>query len=253
MRLLTEIKVLTALRITIAKRNPIFLIMGLATPILYLTLFMPILKNLSSFNEHHHGNLLTYFVPGMLPIIAFSTGIFTGFGMINEVRSGILERLKVTPASRFSILSGPVLFDTCAMLFNSLLFTLIAIPFGFRAHLLGMGVLFVLLSFLTLITSSIGNALAVCLKSHDRYAPIVHGINLPVLLLSGTLLPIAIAPLWLKIIAHLNPVFYVVEASRALAVGNFSSPSVFLACIILTSFAALSLSWATKVFKSIAA
>lgn len=241
---------LTALRISIAKRNPIFLIMGLATPILYLTLFMPLLKNLSSVSDHHHGNILTYFVPGMLPIIAFSTGVFTGFGMINEVRSGTFERLKVTPASRFSLVSGPVLFDTCAMLFNAFLFTVIAIPFGFRAHLLGMGVLFVLLALLTLITSSFGNALAVAVKSHDRYAPIVHGINLPVLLLSGALLPMTLAPLWLKVIAHLNPVFYVVQASRSLAIGDFTSLNIPLACIILTSFAAFSLTWATKVFKS---
>ena len=65
--------------------------------------------------------------------------------MIDEVRSGILERFRVTPARRFSILSGPVLFDTCSVFFQSLLFIIVAIPFGFRSSLLGMLILFVLL------------------------------------------------------------------------------------------------------------
>ena len=87
------------------------------------------------------------------------------------------------------------------------------------------------------------------MKSEDRYAPIVHGINLPVLLLSGTLLPISLAPSWLKIIAHFNPVYYVVEASRALAIGDFTNSSILYAFLILSGFIVLTMSWATRIFK----
>jgi ABC-2 type transport system permease protein len=191
------------------------------------------------------------FIPGMLPIIAFSTGLFTGFGMIDQVRAGILERFRVTPAKRFSILSGPVLFDTCSVFFQSLLFIVVAIPFGFRTSLLGMLILFILLGILTIITSSFGNALAIILKSEDKYAPIVHGINLPILLLSGTLLPISLAPTWMKIVAHFNPVYYVVEASRALAVGDLTSVNVLYAFAILIPVAVLTMQWATNVFRKV--
>lgn len=223
--------------------------MGVATPIIYLAFFAPLLGTLAANGTLGTHNVLAMFIPGMLPIIAFSTGLFTGFGMIDEVRSGILERFRVTPARRFSILSGPVLFDTCSVFFQSLLFIIVAIPFGFRSSLLGMLILFVLLGLLTIITSSFGNALAVILKSEDKYAPIVHGINLPILLLSGTLLPISLAPTWMKIIAHFNPVYYVVEASRALAIGDLTSINVLYAFAILVPFAVLTMYWATNVFK----
>jgi len=249
MNVLREIGLLTMRCIRIALRNPIFLFMGVATPIIYLALFAPLLRTLCSYGVLNTGNVLTLFVPGMLPIIAFSTGLFAGFGMIDEIRSGLLERFRVTPASRFSILSGPVLFDTCATLFQSLLFILVALPFGFRANLVGMLVLFVLLALLTLTTSSFGNALGVIVKSEDRYAPIIHGINLPILLLSGTLLPMSLAPSWLKTIAHFNPVYYAVEASRALAVGDFTNSSILYAFLILSGFTILTMSWATRIFK----
>lgn len=251
MTFLTEIKLLTFRCIRACLRNPVFLFMGVATPIIYLAFFVPLLGTLAASGMLGTDNALTLFIPGMLPIMAFSTGLFTGFGMIDEVRSGVLERFRVSPASRFSILSGPVLFDTCSVFFQSLLFIIVALPFGFRADFLGLLILFVLLGLLSTITSSFGNAMAVILKSEDRYAPIAHGINLPVLLLSGTLLPISLAPTWLKIIAHFNPVFYVVEASRALALGNLTSPSILYAFLVLIPFASLTLYWATNIYRKV--
>lgn len=251
MNLFTEIGLLTWRSIQASLRNPVFLFMGVITPIIYLAFFTPLLGTLAAKGTLGTQNVLSLFIPGMLPIIAFSTGLFTGFGMIDEVRSGVLERFRVTPARRFSILSGHVLFDVCSVFFQCTLFILIALPFGFRASIAGLLVLYVLLGLLTTITSSLGNALGVILKSEDRYAPVVHGINLPVLLLSGTLLPMSLAPAWLKIIAHFNPVFYVVEASRSLALGHIASIEVFYAFLALVPFAVLALYWATNVFKKV--
>lgn len=249
MSLLKEIGLLTFRCIHASLRNPVFLFMGVAMPAIYLAFFTPLLGTLAKNGSLGNDNVLSLFIPGMLPIIAFSTGIFAGFGMIDQVRSGILERFRVTPASRLSILSGHVLFDTCAVFFQCLLFILLALPFGFQINPLGMLILFVLLALLSITTSSFGNALGVILKSEDKYAPIVHGINLPILLLSGTLLPMSLAPAWLNVIAHFNPVYYVVEAARCLAIGNLGSLPVLYAFLALIPFACLSSFWATNVFK----
>lgn len=251
MSLLKEIGYLTYRCILASLRNPIFLFMGVATPVIYLAFFTPLLGTLAQNGSLGTDNVLTLFIPGMLPIIAFSTGLFTGFGTIDEVRSGLIERFRVTPARRFSILMGPVLFDSCSVFFQCLLFILIALPFGFRADIGGLSILFVLLALLTTITSSFGNTMGVLLKSEDRYAPLVHGINLPILLLSGTLLPMSLAPHWLQIIAHCNPVFYVVEASRDLAIGNLSSSSLLYAFLVLIPFAGMTVTWATRVYKKV--
>jgi ABC-2 type transport system permease protein len=251
MSLLKEIGLLTLRCIQASLRNPIFLFMGVATPVIYLALFTPLLGTLAANGSLGTDNVLTLFIPGMLPIIAFSTGLFTGFGTIDDVRSGLLERFRVTPASRFSILLGPVMFDVCSVFFQSILFILIALPFGFRADLVGLLILFVLLALLTTITSSFGNVMGVILKSEDQYAPLVHGINLPVLLLSGTLLPMTLAPMWLQVVAHFNPVYYVVEASRALAIGEITSISILYAFLVLIPFAVVTLCWSTRVYKKV--
>jgi ABC-2 type transport system permease protein len=245
MKTCLDIYLLSLRCIKISLRNPVFLFMGVVMPLLYLTLFSPLLGSLNLGG----GNVLDLFVPGMLPYMAFNTGLFSGFGAIDDLRSGLIERLRVTPASRFALLAGPVVHDVGQMLFQTVLFVLIAIPFGFRGHIGGLAVLFMLLILLTMITSSFGNAMGVITKSEDRFAPISHGLSLPILLLSGTLLPLALAPLWLKAIAYFNPVFYVVEASRSLALGHFNFSEIATAFGILLFFTAITMSWATNVYK----
>lgn len=249
MRILREVGLLTFRCIKTCLRNPVFLFMGVITPAIYLAFFTPLLSKLMMTGALGGNNVLSLFIPGMLPIIAFSTGLFTGFGTIDEVRSGVLERLRVTPASRFSILFGQVLFDVCSTYFQASLFVLIGLFCGFRASVPGMMILFVLLALLAITTSSFGNALGVITKSEDKYAPVVHGINLPILLLSGTLLPMSLAPKWLNVVAHFNPVYYVVEAARSLAAGDLWGEKVLYAFLAMTLFSVMTTMWATRVYR----
>ncbi len=243
MKIATDLRLFYVRKLLSSLRNPIFVFMGITIPLLYLLLFSPLLSNVAG----TRCDVLTLFVPGMLALIAFSGGMFAGFGMIDEVRCGVIERFRVTPASRFAILAGPVLRDVSTVVAQGALFVVISSIFGFRPSLLGLPFLFFLLMLLTLITSSLGNALGLILKSEDRLAPLVHGINLPVMLLSGVLLPMSLAPRWLQVLAHCNPVYYVVEAARLLVVGEVSHLLVLRAFAILLPLALLSLRWATRV------
>ena len=88
-------------------RNPVWLFVGVSTPMLYLALFTPLLKPLSGAAGLGHGNVLDGFLPGILALLAFASGTGPGFTTIFELRAGVIERLRVTPASRLSILARP--------------------------------------------------------------------------------------------------------------------------------------------------
>ena len=64
------------------------------------------------------------------------------------------------------------------------------------------------------------------LKDEDAFAPFIQGVSLPLLLLSGVLLPMSLAPTWLKRVSQVNPLSHVVDASRQLFHGNFGSSTV---------------------------
>eukprot|EP01132_Coremiostelium_polycephalum_P000011 gene11-16_t len=248
MNMLQEINLLFRRKLLEIKRNPIFMFMSVTTPLLYLSLFAPLLKNLNFGPLFPTDNVLMGFVPGMLVLVAFGGGMFVGFGIIDELRSGVIERFRVTPISRFSILAGMVLQNVVVTLASNLFFILIALPFGFRINLVGLPVLLVLLSLLICTVTSFSYAIGLITKSEDKLAPIVHGINMPLTLLSGMMLPMSLAPTWLKTLAYLNPLYHVVEASRYLAIGELTHVSILQAFLVMIPVTLITMGWSTRVF-----
>ena len=104
----TELRLMYGRHFTQQLRNPVWLFVGFSSPLLYLLLFTPLLEHFTGPNVST-GVVLDTFFPGILALLAFASGSAQGFGVIFELRAGVTERLRVTPASRFAILAGPLL------------------------------------------------------------------------------------------------------------------------------------------------
>ena len=195
------------------------------------------------------GSVLQIFLPGILSLLAFASGASAGFGTIFELQSGLIERLRVTPASRFAILVGPILSGLMMMTCSTPWSWPWASGSASRIHWAGLLVLTVLLWVLATLMAAFSTATALVTKDISSFAAIINGINLPVLLLAGVLLPISLGPLWLRVLAHFNPLYYLVVASRALAAGHLGDPAVWQAFAVLVPLCAVVLAWATRVFR----
>jgi ABC-2 type transport system permease protein len=231
-------------------RNPVWVIVGFSTPILYLALFTPLLKRLIGSGGLPTGNVLDLFLPGILSLLAFATGIGPGFNTIFELKAGVIERFRVTPASRFAILIGPILASMLMMLVFDAAVVAIAVGFGFSVHWAGLVVLAVLLGVLMVTVAAWSIATALVTREISGFAAIANGINLPILLLAGVLLPISLGPAWMRVLAHFNPLYYLVQASRVLAGGTLSGTAVWQAFAVLVPLCLLVLAWATRVFRT---
>jgi ABC-2 type transport system permease protein len=132
----------------------------------------------------------------------------------------------VSPASRTAIILGRTLRDVVVIVVQAIVlvgaatFMGLDVPFG--ALLVG----FVLVGLLGAAFSFISNAIGIATKSEDALAPLVNTLALPILLLSGILLPMTLAPRWLQIASDFNPFKHIVEALRAVFRGDFSTPVV---------------------------
>jgi ABC-2 type transport system permease protein len=227
-------------------RNPVWLVVGLSTPVLYLALFTPLLKSVAHLPADA---VLALFLPGILSLLAFSSGVSAGFSTIFELQAGVIERLRVTPASRFAILTGPILANMALMFVFDAVLVAVGAGFGFPLHWGGLLLLAVMLGLLMTVTSAFSVATALITKEISGFAAIVNGINLPILLLAGVLLPISIGPAWMRVLAHFNPLYYLVGASRVLAAGTLTGTAVWEGALVLIGLSALVLSWATNVVR----
>lgn len=98
--------------------------------------------------------------------------------------------------------------------------------------------------------ASFSVATALVTKEISSFAAVINGINLPVLLLAGVLLPISLGPTWMRVLAHFNPLYYLVEAARVLASGTLSGPHVWQAFAVLVPLCAVVVAGATRVFRT---
>lgn len=213
--------------------NPVWVAVGVLQPVLYLALFAPLLKPLAAIRGFPPGGAYNVFVPGLLVQLGMFGAAGVGFSLIAELRAGVIERLRVTPVSRVALLFGRALRDMFSIVLQSLILILIALPFGLSINPIGVVVVLALIGLIGLLTASIAYAVALAVKSEDSYAPLVFTAALPILLLSGVLLPMSLAPLWLQDIAALNPLLYAVDAARQIFLGNLLDPSVTKGVVIL--------------------
>jgi ABC-2 type transport system permease protein len=247
MKTTRDIGLLFQRQLTQLLRNPVWLMVGFSTPILYLALFTPLLKSVANLPGHA---VLDLFLPGILALLAFASGVSSGFNTIFELKGGVIERLRVTPASRFAILTGPILASMLMMFVFDAIVVAVGAGFGFSVHWAGLAVLTVLLGLLMIITAAFSIATALITKEISGFAAIVNGINLPVLLLAGVLLPISLGPGWMRALAHFNPLYYLVVSARVLASGTLTGTAVWQAFAVLVPLCAVVLAWATRVFRN---
>ncbi len=244
----TETLVVFQRQMRILLRNPVWVFFGLTQPILYLVLFGPLLKRVSGGGLGGNASW-QIFVPGLLLQLAIFGAGFAGFGIIQELREGVIDRQRVTPARRLSLILGRTLGNMVTIGVQGIVLVAVALPFGLRASWTGVVASLALVCVLALGVSAASYAMGLILKDEDAFAPFIQGVSLPLLLLSGVLLPMTLAPVWLRNASKINPLTHVVDATRALFRGDFADGNVVIGTAVTLVLGALLAAWGTRTFQ----
>ncbi len=220
-------------------RDPFSLIFSLLQPLVFLGLFGPLLVGMSGAPA---GETLQWFVPGVLVmIVLFGTGA-TGSNLQYEMMTGAHERTLVAPISRAALLVGRALKEVVPIVVQSVVIVLIAWPFGFAIHVPGLAAGLVLLAVFGVGLGSLSYALALATKQREwLFWGVQQTLIFPLLILSGMLLPLEEGPGWMRAVASVNPINWLVQAERALLDGRFADPVVLAGALASTAVAVVGL------------
>src|SRR5690348_10461035 len=246
MKLLRDTLIIFQRQALLLLRNPVWIFVGVFQPVMYLLLFAPLLK--PALGVSSNAQAYEIFVPGLLVLLAIFGGLFQGFGLIAELRAGVIERSRVTPVSRLALLLGRSLRDVVSLLVQAVLLTVVALAFGLSVNLGDVLLAYLLLALIALMLSAVSYATALKLKSEDALAPLLNTVVQPVMLTAGILLPLAAAPGWLKRIADFNPFSWAVDGVRDLFNGHSGANSVWQASLIVGVLAVLAVMWGARSF-----
>jgi ABC-2 type transport system permease protein len=243
---------LLARRVRATVRQPVWVIGGLATPRRYWALFAPLLGGLVQGEAGAlgvgGGRVIDAFLPGMLVLFAYGTGTGIGWTVIGELERGVIERFRVTPIARSAVLVAGVAHDCLMFVLPAGIVVGIAATIGFTLRPAGILGTVALCVAVTAMTSAASAALGLTLKNIGALAAVVTGTQLPLTLLAGVLLPISLGPTWLRVLAHVDPLYYATQAAREMASGHFGGQAA-MGWAVIVGLTGVSLAWAKRVYE----
>jgi ABC-2 type transport system permease protein len=230
-------------------RNPAWVLIGIMQPVLYLVLFGPLLKPLVGSFGVGTDNAYTFLVPGLLVQLGMFGAFFAGFGLIGEWREGVIEAERVTPANRSALLVGRLMRDVIQLFVQALILVGLGLAMGMRGSAAGIVLGIVITLLIGGACAAASNALALTTKSEDVMAPVINIVMMPVLLLSGILLPMTIGAAWLQRTSDFMPFRWIVDGVRDAFTGDLGTSGVMWGTSWAAVLFGLAFWWGTSVFR----
>jgi ABC-2 type transport system permease protein len=219
----------------------------LLNPVTYLLFFTPFLK--SVLHVPSYGGAFQIFVPLLFCSMGLFGGLFAGLALLEALREGVIARFRVTPMSRVGLLLGRQLRYVVLIGFQAVVMTVVALVFGLRLPPANLLLALVLLAMTVLIGVSISYALALFVPNETALAQLTNGVAQPLSLLAGVLIPLSVAPLWIRDVALWNPFAWAANGMRAIFQGHVGAQVVWEASAILAGLAVVTILLSSRLFS----
>lgn len=203
-------------RKTVRKRSVIAAM--ILQPIIWIILFTQIFQDVVRLPGFETESYLAFFLPAVMIFLGQFSAATAGVGLIEDIESGMFEKVLTTPVSRTSVFLGKSLADLLRVVLQVLIILVIGYGLGARveAGLLGaLGLIGVALLFSVLF---IGLSTIIGLYTQDSEATQlgVQFLGFPMMFLSSAFFPLELLPSWIQVIARINPITYGIDAARAI-------------------------------------
>jgi ABC-2 type transport system permease protein len=160
---------------------------------------------------------LQYLAPGQIVFTVFFATAWSGGNLLFDYRNGMLDKLRVTPINRFSILAGELvpLFVECMVMGGVILALSVLLGASIATGPAGAAMILLLAATFGLAWSGT-SFLPALITKNEQATSFLSILFFPIAFMSTAFVPIALMPDWLQTVNQLNPLSYVIEAMRAL-------------------------------------
>jgi ABC-2 type transport system permease protein/oleandomycin transport system permease protein len=214
--------------LTITRRNllvwlrvPAYIVFTVIQPIMFVLMFRYVFGGAIPVRGIK-GGYVNYLMPGIIGQSAAFATFGTAIALAQELKKGVIDRLRSMPMARSAVLAGRLVADTGRMFITILILVGVGYAVGFRFEN-GVG------PAIGMVALSVVFGLAICLIAAytglaigDEESVQAFGMIwlFPLTFVSSAFVPIQTMPGWLQAFANNQPVTYVINAMRALALGS---------------------------------
>lgn len=234
----TQIRLLTGRSLRAWLCDPSAVTLGVLQPVIMLFLLTGVFSKVKLTSALPPG--ITYFdfvLPAILVDNAVQTSLQSGVGLVDDLKNGIVARLRSLPIQPSSLLVARSL--TCLVrgaLQAVIILGLSATVFGRPLHG-GPTKVTVSIGLTLLLGWSLGWVFLAASAWFRRAEPIQNlsiVVIFPLMFASSAYVPVSDLPSWLAAVAQVNPLTYAIDATRALSLGQPHALSKVIPAAVLS-------------------
>jgi ABC-2 type transport system permease protein len=143
---------------------------------------------------------------------------------------------------------GRALREVASLLFQGVVITVLALFWGLTVGIGGLLLSYLLMALVALLSVSLSYAVTLKIRSARAVGSILGTGSQPVMLVSGMLLPLTLAPLWMVDIARVNPFYWATSGMRDLFAGSLGATAVWVSFAVMVPVTALVVTWCLRLF-----
>jgi ABC-2 type transport system permease protein len=224
------------------RHDPLELVTRAVQPVLWLLLFGEVMAQVRGISPGNEG-YLDFLSAGILAQSVLFVAIFYGISAIWERDLGVLQRYLVSPAPRSALVLGKALSASVRALSQAAIVYVLALLLGVDIDLNPLSILgvVVVIALGAGLFSTFSLVIACIVKTRERFMGIGQVLTMPIFFASNAIYPLSLMPPWLRVVSHLNPLTYEVDALRSLMLISAASEYGLLLDfgVLLTTTAAL--------------
>jgi ABC transporter DrrB family efflux protein len=202
-------------------RVPAYIVFTVIQPVIFVLMFRYVFGGAINV-PGVHGGYVSFLMPGIIGQTAAFATFGTAIALAQELKKGVIDRLRSMPMARSAVLAGRLVADTARMTITILIVLAVGYAVGFRfQNGVGPAILMVVLAVvfgvaICVIAAFTGLAIG------DEESVQAFGLIwlFPLTFLSSAFVPISTMPGWLQAFANNQPVTFVINTMRALALGQ---------------------------------
>ncbi len=189
-----------------------------------------------------------FLIPGLIGFSILVSPMFSLVNISSEYKKiKLFKQLSLTPLTKMEWLASKVIWYIFLSTLSFLLMVAVGV-FAFQAHVTLTPWLIPFLILGPMLFASLGMLVGTVTKSVESAGLLGNIITFPMMFLSGTFFPIAVMPQYLQSIAHVLPLFYIIEGLNAVMVyGNIAQALIDIG--VVTIITVIIFVAAAKLFK----
>jgi ABC-2 type transport system permease protein/oleandomycin transport system permease protein len=200
-------------------RRPTFIIFTLVQPVIFVLLFRYVFGGAIDTGRVSYVNFL---MPGIIVQTAVFGGLVTGLGLTEDLKAGIVDRLRSLPMARAAVLLGRTAADLVMNVLTLVVMVAVGVLVGFRPTQPAwqLAAAFLLVLGFSYVFSWISAWVGLSVRDPETAQSAGFIWVFPLTFASSAFVPPETMPGPVRAFAEVNPVSVTVDAVRALTIGG---------------------------------